>query len=82
MKKRCENLKLNSIDDIFKSEEGAKYYYGFIDELNNFKRNEVDLTKEKILDYIDKNLDREKLASKLDYELFAEIIEMYNSCLN
>ena len=69
-------------NDIFKSEEGAKYYNGFIDELNDFKRNEVDLTKEKILHYIDKNLDREKLASKLDYELFAEIIEMYNSCLN
>ena len=45
-------------------------------------KDEVDLTKEKILHYIDKNLDREKLASKLDYELFAEIIEMYNSCLN
>ena len=64
---------------VYYSDEGRKYYKNFVNQLNDYKIDNPDV--EDVLKYINANLDRKKLINKLDYDLFDEIIELYDSCL-
>ena len=66
--------------NVFYNEESVRYLNGFKNQLNTY-RNVNNPTDEELQNYIDKNLDRSKIANMLDYDLFAEILELYNSCL-
>ena len=34
-----------------------------------------------IIDYVNDNLDREKIANRLDFNLMNEIVELFDSCI-
>lgn len=66
--------------NVYYNEESVRYLNGFKNQLNTYKKVN-NPTDEELLNYIDKNLDRNKIANMLDYDLFNEILELYNSCL-
>ena len=67
--------------DVFKSEYGAWYFNYANRKLDAYINSNKDVTNEDINDFVSKNTDASQLSNLLDYELFAEIIVLFNSCL-
>ena len=66
--------------NVYYSEESVRYLNKFKGQLDTYIKVNNPTDKE-IQNYVNKNLDRNKIANRLDYDLFAEILELYNSCL-
>ena len=67
--------------NIYKSREWIEYYDEFMDNVEEYEENNPKATNQMVIDYINQNLDREKLINRLDYELMDEIVDLFNSCL-
>ena len=67
--------------NVFYSKEGAKYYNSLKDHIEQYIDSKNNVTQEEIVNFANQIIDRNKLSNLLDYELFDEIIEFYNSCL-
>lgn len=67
--------------NVFYSKEGAKYYNSLKDHIEQYIDSKNNITQEEIVNFANQITDRNKLSNLLDYEMFDEIIEFYNSCL-
>ena len=66
--------------NIYYDEEKAIKYDNFLTEFELYKsKNKI--TNEDIINYVNQNLDKELIVNKLDYSLFKEIIEFYDSTI-
>jgi predicted Fe-Mo cluster-binding NifX family protein len=68
-------------NNVFYSEEGSKYYNSLRNYIEQYMHSSNSVTQMDIVNYANKIIDRNKLSNLLDYELFEEIITLYNSCL-
>ena len=67
--------------DVFRSEDGAWYFNYANRKLDAYINANNDVTNEEINDFVSKNTDASQLSNLLDYDLFGEILVLFNSCL-